>query len=531
MNLIAVAWLALSEWAGIRVVDAATRQGVPLVELETVHRVRFVTDNDGFVAIGDPDLVGREVAFTVRSHGYEFAKDGFGFALARVVPKPGATIELAVTRRQLAERLCRLTGEGRWRDSVLLGRRTAASDVPARGRVAGQDSIQPVVHGGRWFCFWGDTLRLEYPLGLFRMAGATVDLATVQEPAFDLGGGLPYDYFVDPASGFARATIPIGERPEGVVWVNGYCSVPDAAGTPRMVAWYSRRASLETELEQGLCVWDEARAIMEPVKTLPAGDWRHPSGHPLEFAEEGAKWLLFGSPCCNVRAPASYEALLDPARYEAFTCEAIGADGRGAGRPELDASGAPRWRWQKELAPLDSKGEFEWLAKGALPPDHARFAPRDAAKRPSQDPPAKDPRSEDPTSKDSPSHSDTTEAERVQLHSGSVRWNEWRQRFVLIACQIGGAPSFLGEIWYAEARHPCGPFTTAVKIATHDRMSLYNVCHHALLDRDGGRTIHFEGTYTNDFSGNPDATPRYQYNQLLFRLDLAHPGLQPALTR
>jgi hypothetical protein len=38
---------------------------------------------------------------------------------------------------------------------------------------------------------------------------------------------------------------------------------------------------------------------------------------------------------------------------------------------------------------------------------------------------------------------------------------------------------------------------------------------------DGGRTIHFEGTYTNDFSGNPYKTPRYNYNQVLYRLDLA----------
>ncbi len=514
MSAIVVAWLALSEWAGIRVVDAATRQGVPLVELETVHRVRFVTDNAGWVAIADPDLLGREVAFTVRSHGYAFPKDGFGFAVARVVPRPGAPVELAVTRTQLAERVCRLTGEGRWRDSVLLGLRKAAADVPAPGRVAGQDSIQPVVHAGRWYCFWGDTLRLEHPLGLFRMAGATVDLATVQDPAFDLAGGLPYDCFVEPASGFARATIPLPERPEGVVWVNGCCSVPDGAGQPRMVAWYSRRASLEKELEQGLAVWEEARAVLEPVRVLPEGEWRHPVGHPLEFVEEGATWLLFGSPCCNLRAPARYEALLDRAQYEAFTCEAVAADGGGAGRPDLDEGGAPRWRWQKELPPLDSKREHEWIASGVLPPEHARFAPRDAGvKRPILD---------------QPSQNVTIPPARVLLHSGTVRWNEWRQRYVLIACQLFGTSSALGEVWYAEAHHPCGPFTTALKVATHDRMSLYNVCHHALLDRDGGRTIHFEGTYTNDFSGNPDATPRYQYNQLLFRLDLAREELKKA---
>ena len=90
----------------------------------------------------------------------------------------------------------------------------------------------------------------------------------------------------------------------------------------------------------------------------------------------------------------------------------------------------------------------------------------------------------------------------------------------MIAGQIDGKSSHLGEVWYAEAKHPTGPFSTAVKIATHDRQTFYNVGHHAFLDRDGGKTIHFEGTYTNDFSGNPEKTPRYNYNQVLYRLDL-----------
>jgi hypothetical protein len=397
---------------------------------------------------------------------------------------------------------------------VLLGCAPPGAVGPAPGRVAGQDSIQSIVHGGRWFCFWGDTLRLEHPLGLFRMAGATVDLATVEDPEFDLARGLPYDYLVDAVTGFARATIPLPERPDGVVWVNGCCEAPGAAGRRRMVAWYSRRASLETELEQGICAWDDGRAVMEPVAQLAEGDWRHPSGHPVEIEEAGRRWLLFGSPCCNVRVPASYEALLDPAQYEALTCEAVAADGSGSDRPALDEHGAPSWRWQKALPPLDSRRELEWTANDLLPPTRTRFAPSDATViRPILD---------------QPSHSVTTLQERVLLHSGSVRWNEWRQRYVLIACQLGGTSSALGEIWYAEARDPSGPFTTAVKVATHDRMSLYNVCHHALLDRDGGKTIHFEGTYTNDFSGNPDATPRYQYNQLLFRLDLGREELKAA---
>ena len=121
--------------------------------------------------------------------------------------------------------------------------------------------------------------------------------------------------------------------------------------------------------------------------------------------------------------------------------------------------------------------------------------------------------------------------ERVRLHSGSVRWNEHRKRWVMVAGQLGGKSSLLGEVWYAEAEHPTGPFRTAVKIVTHEKQSFYNVCHHSFLDRDGGRFIHFEGTYTSDFSGNPDRTPRYDYNQILYRLDLDSAALQPAQVR
>ena len=46
-----------------------------------------------------------------------------------------------------------------------------------------------------------------------------------------------------------------------------------------------------------------------------------------------------------------------------------------------------------------------------------------------------------------------------------------------------------------------------------------------MFDKDGGRIIFFEGTYTTTFSGNPDPTPRYDYNQVMYQLDLSDPRL------
>ena len=40
-----------------------------------------------------------------------------------------------------------------------------------------------------------------------------------------------------------------------------------------------------------------------------------------------------------------------------------------------------------------------------------------------------------------------------------------------------------------------------------------------------GRIIYFEGTYASTFSGAPSPTPRYDYNQIMYLLDLGDPRL------
>lgn len=490
-------------WAAIRVVDRATGRGVPIVELTTVNGLGFVTDDAGFVAFQEPGLMGRPVFFGVRGHGYELPADGFGVRGTRVVPRAGETITIEVERRNVAERLCRLTGEGRLRDSVLLGLATLP-DPPLPGGVAGQDSVQAVRYGDRIAWFWGDTSRMSYPLGLFRTCGATTPLPDPRDPASDPASGIPYDYRIGPPSdaepaGFVRPMMPLPERPQGVVWIDGVCVVPDAKGRERMLAHYTRREGLEGEFEQGIAAWDDATESFVVARQLSLDEpWRRPSTHPLRYEDRGPDgearaWLLFGAPTPNVRVPATFEAVLDPDRYEAFSC----LDDEG--RPILDASGSPRWRWQRDLPPTGSADERRLVDEGLLAAEHCRFLPAAAG----------------------------ADGVRVRLHSGTVRWNEHRDRWILVAGEIGGS-SHLGEVWYAEADSPTGPFTVAVKIVTHDRYSFYNVCHHEFLDRDGGRTIHFEGTFSREFSGNPRAVPRADYNQVLHRLDLDAEALAPA---
>ena len=61
----------------IQVLDQATNRPVPLVEISTVHRVTHITDNTGLTAWNEPELIGEDVFFQVKSHGYEMQADGF----------------------------------------------------------------------------------------------------------------------------------------------------------------------------------------------------------------------------------------------------------------------------------------------------------------------------------------------------------------------------------------------------------------------------------------------------------------------
>jgi len=102
-----------------------------------------------------------------------------------------------------------------------------------------------------------------------------------------------------------------------------------------------------------------------------------------------------------------------------------------------------------------------------------------------------------------------------------VVWNEYRDRWILLLEDVG-------DVYYAEAKEPEGPYGRAVKIIEHDEYNFYNVVTHAFFNKDGGREIYIEGTYTSAFSGATEKTPRYNYNQMMYRLQLDDPRLQEA---
>jgi hypothetical protein len=476
----------------ILVVDEATGRGVPLVELETVNHLVYVTDSAGRVAFHEPGLMGQPVYFFVRSHGYIHPKDGFGNAGQTLTVVAGGHAVVKVARINVAERLYRLTGEGIYRDSVLLGKPTPLAEPLGAGKVAGQDSAFAVVYRDRLHWFWGDTSRMSYPLGHFWMAGAVSQLPG--PGGLDPAAGVDFTYFTD-TNGFSRPVCRLGVQ-HGLIWADGFLAVTDKAGRERLVCHYAHMESLEKMIGHGLAIYDDASEQFERVADLDLKDiWRFPAqAHPVKHSENGVSYFHLGEVFPNVRVQAELEAVLNPARYEAWTCREPD-DASESVRIRRDVQGRLAYAWRPNARPMDPETEQKLLRAGQLQPDELRYLP-----------------------------ADVETGERIRLHRGSVNWNQHRQKWVMIATQLGGA-SALGEVWYSEADQLTGPWLRARKIVTHERYSFYNPVHHASFDQENGRLIYFEGTYVNTFSGNPAATPRYDYNQIMYRLDLDDPRL------
>jgi hypothetical protein len=121
-----------------------------------------------------------------------------------------------------------------------------------------------------------------------------------------------------------------------------------------------------------------------------------------------------------------------------------------------------------------------------------------------------------------------SDGEPVKPHSGSIAWNVYRKRWVTVFMQASGKPSVFGELWYAEAENPTGPWGKAVKVLTHENYTFYNPRLHPEFTHADSPVLIFEGTYTQQFADHPRPTPRYDYNQILYRLDLDDPALKPA---
>ncbi len=476
-----------SGWFAIRVVDAETGRGVPLVELETVNHLRFYTDSNGTVAFREPGLMGRQIFFHVRSHGYEYPKDSFGYRGVRLKTTPGTEAVLKLNRLNIAERLYRVTGAGIYRDSRLLGRSAPIEQPLLNGMVFGSDSVVTAVYRGKLHWFWGDTNRPSYPLGNFHVPFATSLLPG--QGGLDPGLGVNLTYAVG-KNGFAKEAAKMPGK--GPTWIDGLVVLTDKNQRPRLLAQYVKIKSPLTVYERGLVQFDDERQQFGHRATFPKAVPLYPHGHPfLHRAADGREYVYFAGGMPLVRVRASLASYLDPSQYETYTFLPAGSGSDVQRNPD----GSLKFEWCGGQPKLDLKRVNKLIAEKRI------------------------------RAGESPVHLiDIETGKPVLTQHGSVYWNEHRQRWVMIISQSFGS-SMLGEIWFAEASRPEGPWVYARKIVTHDDYSFYNPKQHPYFAKDGGRTLFFEATYTSTFSGNKHPTPLYDYNQVMYRLELDDPRL------
>lgn len=296
---------AAEEYFGIHVIDEATGRGVPLMTLKTTNQIALTTDSTGWIAFHEPGLMGRVVYFSVEGPGYALPKDGFGFAGIRLRPEAGKTAEVKVLRTNVAERLCRLTGQGIYRDSTLLGKEAPLPRPNLFADVMGQDSVQVWPWKGRYFWIFGDTTRANDPLGNFHVTAAWSD--PPERGGLEPEQGIHFEYVTDDNGAVAKM-LPMDEP--GAVWLFGMCAVTDAQNKEHLMAHYSRWRELGKRLEHGLAEMDEDTGRFRRIAVLgDEFDWQHPRHNAVRVKGAEGDWIYFSTPFCQTRVRADYDAL------------------------------------------------------------------------------------------------------------------------------------------------------------------------------------------------------------------------------
>lgn len=486
------AWLGLASlasgetWYTIEVTDGETGRGVPLVEAIPSAGDTYITDSNGLINFPRQDGCEAIKHIVFRSYGYREKTAEFDC-------RAEDPLVVALERINLAERIYRATGEGIYQATVALGLTAPIAHPLANANVRGQDSVQFVHHRDQVYWFWGDTVLIKpvhkFP-AILRSTGAVSSLPQ--------GGGLlpqqgiDYDYFA--RQGTVSAMMP-GKRP-GLIWVDGLFEIEAPSGGKRILGHYVRNNGQVLGdfkvFEQGLFIFSNRERRFHRLFELAMENRPlHPQGHSLRH--DG--YIYFCNPYPVVRVKDDWYSVTNTSQWEAYTPLQQGTR-YAEGQPALvlDRHGKPRFGWRKNTEPLSNKMVKQLIDGGYLQPE------------------------------DSPLRAvDVQSGKPVELAAGSVHWNDYRQAWVMIAGQIHG-DSPLGEIWLSEARQLEGPWSKAIKIATHHGpqgdQSFYNPVAMPFFNQEGDRVIYFQGTYAK-FMTKSKATPLYDYNQIVYRLDLA----------
>jgi hypothetical protein len=456
----------------IRVVDKSTGRGVPMVELRTLSERQYITDSNGIIAFDDDRLMDQQVTFKVFSHGYEGSDDGLVLNVKR-----GDSTTLKISRKNIAERLYRITGQDIYGESAKAGIPFPVKRQALNGEVMGQDTFIETLYNGKLYWFWGDTF---LPAGFNGGAsGAVSELP--EKGGLDPENGIDLTYFIN-SEGQSKAMCAVPGP--GLKWIDWLVVLKGDDEKERLYAKYSVAKTLDKAYERGIARFNDSLEVFEPVNRIDQWlDKVHSSGHPVKIRSGNDEYLYIFDRYGIERVRPYINDLLKPESYEHFTCFEKGS--QQDIKIDRDGSNNVVYSWKKEAEAIAPSKQNELVGSGKLSAAECWFRPIDAAT-----------------------------GREVSLVISSVFWNKYRNRWIMLAQE------YFGGVWFLEGDTPTGPWLYARKIVGHENYDFYNVGQHPIFDKDNGRLIYFEGTYTLGFSGAKTPTPLYNYNQIMYKLAL-----------
>jgi hypothetical protein len=484
----------------VTVVDEETSRGIPAVKLTLTNSAEYWTDNAGVVAFWEPDLMGQPVYFRAETHGYEIEPEPwFGMKGPVLTATPGGSGTVVMKRRNIAQRLYRWTGQGLYRESLMLGDRVP--DLIEHGKlpIMGQDGGDAVLYNGRLYWLWGDSNIPQLNLAIYRSTCAVSDLPG--RGGLDPDVGIKLTYLRD-QMGNARGMINL---PGTVYWYAHPRVVHTSSGAERFLTNYMEVSGGDMRtVERGLVEFNNDSAVFDFVTSYPV-DTAVPFGRmvgavPFRHTEGGREYLYYPAYYPAVRCPSDYESQNNLQNYEMFTCLKPGARFDGtASQLDRDEDGNLRWGWRAGTSIVDENDMTKLIEAGAMDESERWYAARDIET-----------------------------GERVHSHQGSVYWNEYRKRWVCIRLEMWGR-TLIGETWYLEGDTPLGPWVFARKIVTHKwedhDAAFYIAGQIPYFDKEDGRVIYFKGSLSAQFGSAKNPAQRHNYNMFMYKLELDDPRL------
>ena len=462
----------------IKVIDDETGRGIPMVGFIPLSQQKYYTDSNGLIAFNEPGLMNETVYFEIKCEGYQYAMGKDGKRAVSLHCKPGDSTVVKMTRTNVAERLYRSTGLGIYKDSYLLEEDIPLEKSLLNGKVLGQDSNLATIYKDEVFWVWGDSFLPPEYHGNFSVAAATTPFP--KNGGLDPELGMNYLYFEN-ENGASKSMINL-EDP-GYVWFDWLINIKDKKGDEQLVVKYANVNSFFLNYERGVAVFNDDKNIFERYKEVEK--WMpdfHRCEHPFKAKVENKAYVYLTNEFNFQRVVPHLDSLANPKKYETFTCLREGTS-FNLETIQLDRKkdGSLNYSWKKNTDYINLERQNQLIKSGEIEISEAWIHLEDVET-----------------------------ANKPYFGRGSIFYNDYRKKWGLIT----GAT----DTWYAEADTPLGPWVYAKKIAEHLSF-LYNPTQHPFLDKDNGKTVFFEGTFTKFFS-DEEKVPYYDYNQIMYKLSL-----------